>query len=324
MNRRSFNKSLAYAAIGLPLIGPAKCATAFKSSNQYGSKETPYKWSLAQWSLHRTFESGDQPILDFSKIAARLGFTGVEYVSQLYSGLLAKSSSQLQGMKRLANDLTIRADDNQVSNLLVMIDGEGDLAISDPAQRAINISNHHKWVDLISEIGGHAIRVNLFGEGSREEMHDASVVALTALGKYAKDQGVSILVENHGGYSSDPYWLVDIMEKVDMTNVGLLPDFGNFCLRREDGSRWGSPCADEYPDKVGAIKMMIPYCQGISAKSYAFDNDGNETTLPYPEIIKVIQASNYDGYIGVEYEGQAPEEEGISATLNLLKRLTNQ
>ena len=125
-----------------------------------------------------------------------------------------------------------------------------------------------------------------------------------------------IIVENHGGYSSDGKWLVDVMEKVNMPNVGTLPDFGNFCIERStDG------CALEY-DRYQGMAELMPFAKGVSAKSHVFNAEGNEVNSDFLKIMKIVKASGFKGYVGIEYEGkELSEDEGIKATKALLEKV---
>jgi len=322
LNRRKFNQ-LILCAFGGVSLGPSIGCHISKPISE-GTQAEPFlwKWSLAQWSLHRQIQDQSLPILDFAKVASEMGFEGLEYVSQLYSDYRSQFSSRLSGMQQLAINLTERSKRYEQKNLIVMVDDEGDLAAPDSPSRLKAVLGHHKWIDLVAAIGGHSIRVNLFGEGDSDLMKNNSVKSLASLAEYSAPFGVNVIVENHGGLSSDPHWLVEVIKTVNMKNVGLLPDFGNFCLERQDGSRWGSPCINEYPDPIEAIQMMMPYAQGVSAKSYAFDQSGNETTIDYQNMLSMINEVGYTGYIGVEYEGSEPEIVGISKTLELLKKIS--
>ena len=67
---------------------------------------------------------------------------------------------------------------------------------------------------------------------------------------------------------------------------------------------------------------FMPYAKAVSAKTYDFDDDGNETKIDYAKMMKIIKQNNYDGYIGVEYEGsRLTEKEGILATKSLIQRM---
>lgn len=279
-----------------------------------------FKLSLAQWSLHREIESGALNPMDFARKASEMGFDGVEYVSALYRPEVKKYKNQQEAIQNILVPLKLRSEQYGVKNLIIMVDDEGDLASSDMKTMEDAINKHSYWVDAAAYLGCHSIRVNLFADEdtSIRDWMQNSITALRRLGTYAAQKNVNVIVENHGGYSSNAEALAKVMANVKLQNVGVLPDFGNFCLEREGGERWGTPCVKEY-DKYKGIAELMPYAKGVSAKSYAFDENGNETTIDYEKMLGIVKDAGYGGYIGVEYEGDAlSEEEGILATKKLL------
>ena len=200
-----------------------------------------------------------------------------------------------------------------------MVDGDGNLATNDESELNEAIENHKKWVDAAKALGCHSIRVNAHGKGTYDEVMAQAVTGLTKLSEYAKTKGINVLVENHGGYTSNGQWLATVMAKVNMPNCGTLPDFGNFCIKRKkDG------CEDEY-DKYKGVKELMPYAKAVSAKSYNFDDAGNDTTIDYKKMLQIVKNAGYTGYIGVEYEGNIlSEEEGIKATKKLLVKASKK
>ncbi|MEZ5058202.1 MAG: sugar phosphate isomerase/epimerase family protein [Saprospiraceae bacterium] len=328
MKRRTFVRNSALAGIAMSALGLSYCTQPTSKESSETEDETSdsklfFKMSLAQWSLNQSIREGGMDPMTFAKEASDLGFEGIEYVSQLYKPVYEKAATEEEGVAQLAKDLKKLAAENNVQSLLIMIDGEGDLSILDEAERLKGVENHHKWVKAAAEMGCHSIRVNLFGDGTKEEQFAASVDSLNRLGTFAKDYNINVLVENHGGYSSDPDWLVGVMQEVNMSNVGTLPDFGNFCLKREGGERWGAPCIEEYPDKVEAVKKMMPYAKAVSAKTYAFNEKGEQDTIDYYKMIAMIRETGYNGFIGVEYEDGGDEKAGIIATKELLIKAAN-
>lgn len=272
-----------------------------------------FKISLAQWSLHKmVMEDGADP-LGFVGEAKALGIDAVEYVSQLYS----KKLEEL-GYDALIVAMRTEQDKHDVKCLLIMVDGEGDLADPDEEVRNQAVEDHKKWVDAAAALGGHSIRVNTFGTNDPEEWIPAVKDGLTKLSEYAATKNINVLVENHGWMSSDAPKVVEAIQGVDMANCGTLPDFGNWCIKRTEGSRWGE-CEEEYPDYYDGIKQLMPYAKGVSAKSYNFDEEGNETKLDYVKMLQIVKDAGYTGYIGIEYEGsELGEKEGIEATRKLL------
>jgi len=277
-----------------------------------------FKLSLAQWSLNKPIFAGDLDPMDFAEKANELGFEGIEYVSAFYAEQIKEAENPEEAMQKVLDTLKAKSEEFNVKNVLIMVDGEGELASPVKAEREEAVENHKKWVDAASFLGAHSIRVNLFGSEEPEEWKTSSTKGLKALSEYAAEKNVNVLVENHGYLSSNAELLVEVIEDVNMENCGTLPDFGNFCLKREGGERWEAECIEEYP-KYQGIKEMMPYAKAVSAKSYAFNEEGKETTLDYERILKIVQDAGYTGFVGVEYEGEdLSAEEGIQATKELL------
>jgi sugar phosphate isomerase/epimerase len=268
--------------------------------------------SLAQWSLHRRFglcRPDERPSvladpLDFGKIARdEFGITRLELVNSFYRPKI--------GEKGFAETLRKRFDGDGVESLLIMCDGEGLCGAADESARREFAANHAKWMELAKSLGCHSIRVNAIGEGTADEQAKRCADGLAKLVAAAKPFGLSVIVENHGGLSSDGNWLVGVIKAVNDPACGTLPDFGNW---RDGGGTLVDP--------VRNVGLVMPFAKGVSAKSYDFDKDGNETLLDYPKLIEAVKKAGYTGAIGIEYEGKKlSEAEGIRATKALLERL---
>ena len=259
--------------------------------------------SLAEWSLHRALFKKTITNLDFARLAKEdFGVTGLEYVNQFFKDK-AKDQTYLK-------DLKSRADGYGLKNVLIMIDGEGMLGAPDEAERTKAVESHKPWIDAAKFLGCHAIRVNAASRGEYAEQQRLAADGLRRVGEYGAAQGISVIVENHGGLSSNGEWLVGVMKLVGLPGVGTLPDFGNFRVSREQ----------EY-DRYKGVAELMPYAKGVSAKSHDFDPQGNETHTDYEKMLDIVIASAYRGFIGIEYEGETlGEPEGIKATKALIER----
>ena len=272
-----------------------------------------FKLSLAQWSLHNFVREEHGDPFQFAAMAKEMGFEGLEYVSQLYNDKI-----ELLGMDKVVDSIKTMSELSGMRNVLIMVDGQGDLADPDEAKRNQAVENHKPWVDAAQKLGCHSIRVNTFGTNDPDVWEVTVVDGLKKLSEYAATKGINVLCENHGWLSSDTPKLMEAIHNVNMPNCGTLPDFGNWCVKRKNGETWGD-CLEEYPDKYQGIEMMLTAAKAVSAKSYDFDENGNETTLDYPRILQLVKNSGYTNFIGVEYEGtRLSEKEGILATKNLL------
>jgi sugar phosphate isomerase/epimerase len=273
-----------------------------------------FKLSLAQWSLNKAIREGGMNPYDFAEKANELGFEGIEYVSQLYTKKIEE-----QGMQAVLDTLKAKSSLFGLTNVLIMIDGEGDLAAVKEADRNKAVENHKKWVDAAHFLGCHSIRVNLFGSTVADVWKATSVDGLTKLSDYAATKNINVIVENHGWLSSDAPVLMEVINTVNKPNCGTLPDFGNFCIKRPEGVQWGE-CLEEYHDIYEGVQLMMPAAKAVSAKSYDFDAiTGEETKIDYHKMLKIVKEAGYTEYIGIEYEGSTlSEEAGILATKKLL------
>ena len=293
------------------------------SSEMEKEVEPFFQLSLAQWSMHKmVLDEGVDPYT-FAEKAKGWGFTGLEYVSGLYYKELEKSNFSKEAMAAFVEKCNAESTKHGMKNVLIMIDGQGDLATTDAKERKKAVENHYKWVDAAAAMGCHSIRVNLAGSQNPEEWLSNSVDGLKQLATYAMDKNVNIIVENHGGLSSNAAKLAEVMKAVNMENCGTLPDFGNFCVKRKDGSYYNGECEEQYDMYQGVMELM-PYAKGVSAKSHNFDEEGNETKIDYSKMLEIVKNSGYTGFIGVEYEGnELSEEAGILATKALLLNASN-
>jgi sugar phosphate isomerase/epimerase len=263
------------------------------------AQEKAFKISLAEWSLHRLLESGSVTNLDFPRIAKKnYALDAVEYVSTFFDG---KGEDQ--------NYLTALKDSCAkygVNSLLIMVDGEGDLADSSLAVRSKAVENHYKWVRAARFLGCHSIRVNAGGRGTMGQMQDAAIDAMGRLSDYGAKYGINVIVEDHGGNSSIGPWLAEIIRSVNKPNFGTLPDFNNFY---------------DY-DPYKGISELMPFAKGVSGQTREFDQKGNETRIDFARMMKIVYESGYKGYIDVEYSGTSLSvDEGIKANLSLLRRV---
>jgi len=263
--------------------------------------------SLAEWSFHRALQSGAMSHLDFAARARKeFGLEGVEYVNQFFADKGA-DFEYLSQMKK-------RAAEAGVASLLIMVDGEGALGAQDLAERRTAIENHFRWIAAAAYLGCHSVRVNVAGSGTPEEHAAQAADSLHRLAAVADRYGLDVIVENHGGLSSDGAWLSGVIRRADHPRVGTLPDFGNFSIG--EGKSY---------DRYQGTQELIPFAKALSAKSYDFDEQGSETTIDYFRMAKIAVAAGYPGWVGVEYEGdRLSEAEGVRKTIELVRRAWTQ
>ncbi|MEO9851053.1 MAG: sugar phosphate isomerase/epimerase family protein [Reichenbachiella sp.] len=297
MDRREFTKQASKIVLGGSMaLSIPSCMHTVNSNDPF------FKISLAQWSLHRSLRKRTLTTLDFpAKAKKDFDIHAVEYVNQFFL-------DQARDLIFL-DELRQRTSDLNVENILIMIDAEGELGHQDQKMRLQAVENHYKWVEAAQILGCRAIRVNAGGEGDKVEVAKAAQDSLFQLSNFAKDYEINVIVENHGGFSSNGDWLSGIIKKVNLDNCGTLPDFGNFY---------------EY-DRYQGVKEMMAFAKGVSAKSNYFDDSGNESEIDYVKMLQIVKDAGYTGYIGIEYEGPDDDEDkGIRLTKALLLKASNQ
>lgn len=307
LTRRSFFRQSIFATGGFFINSLSNCTVP------------KIKISLAEWSLHRSLQSGRIDNLNFPSIAKnKFGIDTVEYVNGFFK-TSTKDFKEVAKDEKYLNELLVRSKDAGVYNHLIMVDDEGSLAIPDDKERLLAVDNHKKWLDAAKHLGCATVRVNLHGEGGAEDKLNASADSLSRLGEYAAGLNLNVVIENHGSHSSNGKWVAQVMKTVNKPNVGTLPDFGNFCISHP----WGQtqdPCENEY-DRYTGVTDLLPFAKGVSAKTYDFDANGLQPKMDYERLIGIVKQSGFTGYIGIEFEGNTgDEEEGIKWTKRLLER----
>jgi sugar phosphate isomerase/epimerase len=297
-DRRQFIRSAAAAGLA---------AGSLPFAISCGAQQQPlFSISLAQWSLNRRLFAGDLDALEFPAFTRdTFGIEAVEYVNQFFM--------DKAGDRPWLTQLKQRCDDSGVRSLLIMCDREGNLGDPDNAARTTAVENHYKWIEAAEFLGCHSVRVNAGSAGSWDEQQRLATDGLRRLSEFAADFGLNVIVENHGGLSSNGQWLSEVIAAVGLDNCGTLPDFGNFFITRQP--------PDEY-DRYLGVEQLMPFAKGVSAKSYGFDAAGNETTIDFERMLRLVLDAGYRGYVGVEWEGQNPGDvEGIRLTQQLLERV---
>jgi len=299
----------------------ARPATLDAARPSSGATDPLFRISLAEWSLHRALGAGTLDHLDFPRAAKRdYGIDAVEYVNSFFLDRTAPRPADgryfrgREADRRYLRDLKSRCEAEGVRSLLIMCDGEGAIGDPDAAARTRTVENHRKWVEAARFLGCHSIRVNAQSQGTPEEQRDLAADGLRRLTELAAARGINVIVENHGGLSSDGAWLAGVIRAVDHPRCGTLPDFGNFQVSE-----------GEWYDRYQGVAEMMPFAKAVSAKSHDFDAAGNERNTDYERMLRVVLDAGYRGYVGVEYEGdRLSEPEGIRATKALLERLRDQ
>ena len=297
IGRRTMNRAIAATAV----LGPTALAQEKGTTPVTDASKWPI--SLAQWSLHRKHHAGELKAEDFPAYSVeKFNIRGVEYVNGFFKDK-SEDEAWLNALKR-------RCSDVGVTSVLIMCDGEG--ALGDPNERGRQqaVDNHRRWLGAAKLLGCHAIRVNVPSQGTPEEQRNLCADGLAQLCEHADAMDMHVVIENHGGLSSNGAWLSALVKQVNHKRLGTLPDFGNFVLD------WGTK---EMYDRYKGMDELLPHAKALSAKSHDFNEAGDEIHSNFGTMFELVRKHGYEGWVGVEYEGgQVSEDDGIIKTRDLL------
>ncbi|MCP1382352.1 sugar phosphate isomerase/epimerase family protein [Runella salmonicolor] len=320
LNRRQFLNQLGMVT-----------AASFVAESALAAAKPWFTISLAEFSLAGSLFSGKLKNMDFpAKAKNEFGISAVEYVSMFWQDK-AKDQAYLSELKQRTADLG-------VTNVLIMVDNEGDLGANDAAKRQQAVENHYKWIEAAKFLGCHSIRVNMTGDGTPEELMKAGVEGYGKLVEFGEKAGIGVIIENHINVSTNPDWLVSLLKQVKNPYAGSLPDFGNFTEREKPKVMtmegfMNAKILNDF-DKYEGVKKLMPFAKGVSAKTHKFDANGNCTDVDFEKMMPIVKANlpnSFKGYIGIEYEGGVmkmmgskenylDEDAGIKATKALLEK----
>jgi L-ribulose-5-phosphate 3-epimerase len=300
MNRRSFVKLSTAAAASFSVMPGIFAAERKKTWED----ELPFKISLAEWSLHRTLQAGKITNLDFPVIARRdFGIEAVEFVDQFFA-----DKAKDQGYLR---DLKGRADGEGVYCHLIMLDTNGPLGAFEKSKRDAAVEKTKEWIDAAKFLECKMVRVNAYGDGEENStakadgLRDRVAESCARLADYAATAKMDVVIENHGGLSSDAAWLASVMRAVNKPNFGTLPDFGNF---------------DANQNRYDSVEALLPYAKAVSAKAQKFTEYGMVSDTDFFRMMRIVRDSGYKGWMGIECEGENAEDEyeAVRRTQNVL------
>lgn len=306
-NRREFLKTAGLASAALS-FGLPQMSFSMK-------KDELFKISLAEWSLNRPLFAGKMNHLDFAIEAKKHKIDAVEYVNQFFKDK-ATDKAYLQEMKT-------RADGEGVTSVLIMIDGEGQLGAATSEERQKTVDNHKKWVEAAKFLGCHAIRVNAYtavpystDPKSEKDAIDVCSSTLRRICEFAADFDINVMVENHGGFSSNAKWLAELIKQTAHPRAGTLPDFGNFRMHAEGEKIFSY-------DSYRGVDELMKYAKGVSLKPTVWDDYGKEHQLDYERMMKIVVAHKFNGYVGIEHGEKDREWDSIDeirANLDTIRR----
>jgi sugar phosphate isomerase/epimerase len=162
----------------------------------------------------------------------------------------------------------------------IQVDESYNLADADEGKRTEGVALVKRWVDAALEAGARSVRANA---GSGEVA--AAVRSLREIVDYAGPKGMVVLVENHGGISTNPEVLLTILDAIPGGNFGGLTDFGNF---------------ENEVERYEALARLAPRSWLVSAKTQLFDAEGSHISFDFDRCVRTCEAAGFTGIYSAE------------------------
>jgi sugar phosphate isomerase/epimerase len=282
---------------GVQSVAGLAAGAIFGQANAQAALNDRLELSIHQFSLKKLFDEGRLETFAYPDfVKQEFGLTSIEFAVEFCAALRAdpKEGAALRD----------RSKQLGIKHRALLCGAQPALDAPSEMDRQTALEDHLKWAEVAEHLGCEFIRVRASSEGVRNKQLAHAAQGIGALCDALGDSPVSVLIENIAGFSRDPDWLVALINRVGPKRVGLIADFGNF-----DG------------DIYAGMQRLLPYAKSICTKSWNFDEEGNETTINFARMMRMIKESSFRGCIAIEYLGEEPVV-GVRKTAELINRFS--
>ncbi len=242
------------------------------------------KLGTCAYSYRELLTSNKMTLEQFLDIAVGLNFDGVELTSYYFP---EETKEYLVSIKR---ECFVRGLD--ISGTAV----GGNFSNEDPEKRKAQIAHVKDWITKSATLGSSVLRVFAGGQPEgvdRETAENWVRDGLAECEPLARQEGVILALENHGGLTSDAAGTLALVKPIDSPWVRINLDYGNFT-------------GDVYEQ----FAKCAPYTVTTHAKKT--HRQGEERVLvDYRKVVRTMRDAGYNGYISIEYEEKEPPLTGV-------------
>jgi sugar phosphate isomerase/epimerase len=197
----------------------------------------------------------------------------------------------------------IRVGVEKVGGMIVNIavDGEHSPYAADKSERDMSVAFSKRWVDAAAAVGSPSIRSNMPKAGDSEPDAQRAADSLSQVADYAARKNILVNLENDNPVSEDPFFIVQVIEKVNNPWLHALPDFANSLVTgREDHAYQG-------------VQAMFAHAYNIThVKALETNEQGKEFRVDMPKTFGMMRNAHYKGYCSMEYDSPGDPYKGTS------------
>jgi sugar phosphate isomerase/epimerase len=173
----------------------------------------------------------------------------------------------------------------------IAVDEEYSQYSADVAEREQAVASGKKWVDAGAALGSPSVRTHV--QKAKDSKPDVARAADTLLRvvEYAAKKNVVVHLENDDPVSEDPFFIVQVIEKVNSPWLHALPDFGNSLVAHDEDFAYR------------AIDAMFAHAYGIChVKDGEVDEQGKIVRVDLARTFAILKRHGYKGYCSIEYD----------------------
>jgi sugar phosphate isomerase/epimerase len=186
----------------------------------------------------------------------------------------------------------------------IAVDGDHSPYAADVTERNKAVAFSRNWIDVAATISSPSVRTNIAEAKDSKPDLDRAADSLKRVAEYAAGKNVVVHLENDNATSEDPFFLVQLIEKVNSPWLHSNPDFCNTLATGRE----------EYAYK--GIAAMFQYAYGIChVKDREANDKGQVFTADMARTFGILNRAKYRGYCSMEFDAPGDPYAGTSALI---------
>ena len=193
----------------------------------------------------------------------------------------------------------------------IAVDGRYSQYSSDASVRRKAVEANNHWIDVGAALGSPSIRTHIDAAKDSQPDVGRAVETLARIAEYGAKKNVVVHLENDNPVSEDPFFIVQIIEKVNSPWLRALPDFGNSLAAHDEA----------FQDR--AMEAMFSHAYAIChVKEGEVDDQGKASHVDMAKAFEVLKKHGFKGYCSIEYDSPGdpykPTAEMVEQTIKYL------
>jgi sugar phosphate isomerase/epimerase len=186
----------------------------------------------------------------------------------------------------------------------IAVDGEHSPYAADSAERERAVAFSKQWIDAAVTIGSPSVRTHIPTANNCKPDVERTAESLKRVADYGATKNVVVHLENDDPVSEDPFFIVQVIEKVNSPWLHALPDFGNSVAAHDD----------EYAYK--GVDGMFAHAYGIShVKEIEPDAQGKIAHVDLARTFGIAKKHGYKGYFSMEWDSPGDPYAGTAGLI---------